>query len=99
MCGRYVSPTMAEIERYWALSDARRNNQLGFSRQQVRDIRAGRELQQEPLDDDGFLEAVGPDGDGEKNLTHPTLRHPFADDVAAERKQWLGGCDLHDEEK
>jgi putative SOS response-associated peptidase YedK len=31
MCGRYVSPTMAEMERYWALSDAQRNNQLGFS--------------------------------------------------------------------
>ena len=31
MCGRYVSPTMAEMERYRALSDAQRNNQLGFS--------------------------------------------------------------------
>jgi putative SOS response-associated peptidase YedK len=31
MCGRYVSPTEAEMERYWALSDAQRNNQLGFS--------------------------------------------------------------------
>ena len=30
MCGRYVSPTMAEMERNWALSDAQRNNQLGF---------------------------------------------------------------------
>src|SRR5258706_11775650 len=31
MCGRYVSPTMAEMERYWALSDAQSHNQLGFS--------------------------------------------------------------------
>ena len=31
MCARYVSPTEAEMERNWALSDARRNNQLGFS--------------------------------------------------------------------
>ena len=30
MCGRYVSPAMAEMERNWALSDAQRNNQLGF---------------------------------------------------------------------
>jgi putative SOS response-associated peptidase YedK len=26
MCGRYVSPTMAEMERYWNLSDAVRRN-------------------------------------------------------------------------
>lgn len=26
MCGRYVSPTEAEKERYWALSDAVRRN-------------------------------------------------------------------------
>ena len=31
MCGRYVSPTMAEMELHRALSDAQRNNQLGFS--------------------------------------------------------------------
>jgi putative SOS response-associated peptidase YedK len=31
MCGRYVSPTEAEMERYWELSDTQRNNQLGFS--------------------------------------------------------------------
>jgi putative SOS response-associated peptidase YedK len=28
MCGRYVSPTMAEMERYWAYTG--RGNQLGF---------------------------------------------------------------------
>jgi hypothetical protein len=26
VCGRYVSPTMTEMERYWALSDAVRRN-------------------------------------------------------------------------
>jgi hypothetical protein len=31
MRGRYISPTMAEMERYWALSDAQRNNLLGFT--------------------------------------------------------------------
>ena len=31
MCGRYVSPTEAEMERYWELSDAQRNNQMGLS--------------------------------------------------------------------
>lgn len=28
MCGRYVTPTMAEIERYWQLSDAQIRNPL-----------------------------------------------------------------------
>jgi hypothetical protein len=29
MCGRYVSPTMAEMERYWELTDAQIRNPLG----------------------------------------------------------------------
>ena len=28
MCGRYVSPTQAEMERYWRLTDAQRRNPL-----------------------------------------------------------------------
>ena len=29
MCGRYVTPTLAEMERYWALTDEQTRNPLG----------------------------------------------------------------------
>jgi putative SOS response-associated peptidase YedK len=36
MCDRYVSPTLAEMERYWTLSDAQRANLLaGYDRHNI----------------------------------------------------------------
>ncbi len=29
MCGRYVTPTLAEMERYWALTDEQIRNPFG----------------------------------------------------------------------